>query len=344
MIIEKAKLQEALKIVEPGLADKEIPYLEQAKSFAFIDGRIITYNDEISVSHPIEGWTEIEGVVQAQKLYDLLSKLSSKELDIFINKKSELVIKAGKAKAGLTLQTEFKLPLGETIPKSKWKPLPEDFLEAIRMTVKSASNDPTDPILQNLHVNQTGFIESSDAYRVVRFTLKDELPVDTFLFPAKSASELLKIDPVEIAEGEGWIHFKTEAGTIFSCRIVLEEFPDTRSHLDVTGSRIVFPDTLKEIIGRAMVFAQRRNQLEEKIIVTLKSNVVKVRSEAESGWFEEESPATFKDKDPIIFMATPHLLKDVLNETSACVINDKRSKIKFEGSNWQYMVALRYEE
>ncbi len=344
MIIEKAKLQEALKIVEPGLADKEIPYLEQAKSFAFIDGRIITYNDEISVSHPIEGWTEIEGVVQAQKLYDLLSKLSSKELDIFINKKSELVIKAGKAKAGLTMQTEFKLPLGEVVPKSKWRPLPEEFMEAIRMTVGSASTDPTDPILQNLHVNKSGFIESSDAYRVVRFTLKDDLPVDTFLFPAKSASELLKIVPVEIAEGEGWVHFKTEAGTIFSCRIVdNEEFPNTQAHLDVTGSRIVFPDSLREVILRAMIFAQRKSQIEEKIIVTLKNNVVKVRSEAESGWFEEEVSTTFKD-EPVVFMATPYLLKDVLSETSACVINEKRSKIKFEGSNWQYMVALRYEE
>jgi len=92
MKIEKSKLQEALRIVEPGLAEKEIPYLEQSKSFAFVGGKIITYNDEISISHPIEGWGDIEGVIQAKKLYDLLSKLSAKELDIFINKKSEMII------------------------------------------------------------------------------------------------------------------------------------------------------------------------------------------------------------------------------------------------------------
>ncbi|MBN1181519.1 MAG: hypothetical protein JXB49_04470 [Bacteroidales bacterium] len=343
MIIEKIKFQEALKIVESGLADKEIPYLAQAKSYTFSKGRIATYNDEISVSHPIEGWEGIEGVVQAQKLYDLLSKLSAKELEIFINKKSELVIKAGKAKAGLTLQEQITLPIVGDIPKSKWKKLPDDFLNAVKFTYGCASTDPTDPILQNIHVNKSGFVESSDAYRVAQFTLSSEMPVGTFLFPAKSAIEMLKLSPVSIAEGDGWIHFKTDKETIFSCRIVNEEFPNTKSHLDVKGSTLTFPDNLKDVILRAMIFAERKSQIDEKIIVTLKNNIIRVRSESEGGWFEEDTPTEFKD-EPVIFMATPYLLKDILSETTACVINDVRSKILFEGDSWRYMVALRYEE
>lgn len=341
MIIERAKLQEALKIVEPGLAEKEIPYLEQAKSFAFRDGRIITYNDEISVSHPVEGWKDINGVIQAKMLYDFLGKLKTKELDIFLNKKSELVIKSDKAKAGLTMQTEFKLPVGNEV--RNWKPLPENFLDAVKFAAGCASTDSTDPILICIHVNESGYVEASDSYRIVRYELSGELGVKTFLLPAKSAMDMLKIKPVEIAEGEGWVHFQTEEGTLFSCRIIDEKFPNTTPHLDVKGNKVVFPAELKEMVVRAMTFAERKNRLDEIVKVTMKDGLLKVRSEAEiAGWFEEDIPVEYKD-EPIIFTATPYLLKDILEQTLSCVINKERNKLKFEGENWQYMAALRYE-
>ena len=66
MKVNKEKLRQALEIVRPGLANKEV--IEQATSFAFMDGRVVTYNDEISISHPVEG-IEIEGAVKADQLY-----------------------------------------------------------------------------------------------------------------------------------------------------------------------------------------------------------------------------------------------------------------------------------
>ena len=48
MKLNKADLQRALEIVKPGLANKEM--IEHSTSFAFINGKVITYNDEISLS------------------------------------------------------------------------------------------------------------------------------------------------------------------------------------------------------------------------------------------------------------------------------------------------------
>ncbi len=343
MKIEKSKLQEALRIVEPGLAEKEIPYLEQSKSFAFVGGKIITYNDEISISHPIEGWGDIEGVIQAKKLYDLLSKLSAKELDIFINKKSEMIIKAGKAKAGLTLQSELNLPIIEFTDDSKWMKLPDNFIDAIIFTSGCASTDSGDPILQNLHINADGFVESSDSFRIAKYTLSEVIDTETFLIPSKSAIEMTKIKPVEFCKDDAWVHFRTEAGTVFSCRIVNETFPDTTPHLNIKGSQLTFSDKLKEVVDRAMIFAERKNKFNEIITVSAKPGNLKVRSEAESGWFEEDIEMEY-DGDEISFIATPFLLKDILSQTTTCVINKERSKLKFEGDNWQYMVALRVQQ
>jgi len=52
MKINKNELKNALEIVKPGLANKEI--IDQSTSFAFMNDCIVTYNDEISVSHPVK--------------------------------------------------------------------------------------------------------------------------------------------------------------------------------------------------------------------------------------------------------------------------------------------------
>ena len=70
--MKKSDILQALTIVKPGLSSKDV--IEQANSFAFIDGRIITYNDELSISHPIPGLA-IEGAIKADVLYGLLSKI-----------------------------------------------------------------------------------------------------------------------------------------------------------------------------------------------------------------------------------------------------------------------------
>jgi len=105
--INKSNLQKALEIVKPGLASKEL--IEQATSFAFINGCVITYNDEISISHPVDG-LELEGAIQAEKLYSILTKLKTDEIEVTINDK-EIILQSGKSKIGLTLQSEIKLPL-----------------------------------------------------------------------------------------------------------------------------------------------------------------------------------------------------------------------------------------
>ena len=79
MKINKTELQLALEKVKPGLASKEV--IEQSTSFAFMGNRVVTYNDEISISHPVKG-LEVMGAVKAQALYSFLSKVKRDEIDV----------------------------------------------------------------------------------------------------------------------------------------------------------------------------------------------------------------------------------------------------------------------
>ena len=335
--MKKTDLQKALEIVKPGLASKEM--IEQSTSFAFMEGRVVTYNDEISISHPVEG-LEIQGAIQAEELYKLLNKLKSDKIEI-TTKKNEVLLESGRTKAGLTLQQEIKLPLEEIGEISKWKTLPEDFLRHVQFAMAACSRDMSKPVLTCVHVTKDGIIEGSDNNRIARCALEEEMPVKTFLIPATSALEVVHLHPTKIAKGEGWMHFQTDEGTVLSCRTFEDKFPDCTQFMEVEGVSVIFPKTINEVLDRAAVFAKRDYFLDETVLITLKDRRLKVKSKSESGWFEEE--INFKyDDDPVTFSITPYLLKDILSETLMSVLSEDR--LKFEGAGWEYVTMLRITE
>jgi DNA polymerase III sliding clamp (beta) subunit (PCNA family) len=335
MLIKKSNLQQALAIVKPGLAGKEV--IEQSTSFAFIGGRVVTYNDDISLSHPVEG-LEIEGAVESDKLYQFLTKVKQEEIDLEIEG-NELIITAGKARAGLVLQTEIKLPLDDELgKKGKFKPLSEQFLKFVAFCLPSTSTVASKPILQCVHVNQNGTIEASDGYRITHCELSEseEMPVETFLLPGKACPNMLKLQPILIAEGNGWVHFKTAEKTILSCRTYEGKFPETLQYLQIEGDEVTFPKTISEVLERAVIFSGAESN--EKIKVILENKRLTVTSNSTLGWFEEIVNARFEG-EKIQFLVNAGLLKEIIKETQTGTVNN--SKIVFNGEGWSFMAVLQ---
>ena len=332
MKINKIELQDALEIVKPGLASKEV--IDQSTSFAFINGRIVTYNDEISISHPVKG-LEIEGAITAEQLYKLLNKITKEEIDVTISEK-EVVLEAGRIKAGLVLQSEIILPLDAINEISKWKKLPVNFSEAINFVAPSASTDMSNQILTCVHVCKKGWIEASDGLCITKYMI-DELQY-TFLLPANTAMIVAKMQPYKIAEGKGWIHFKTKEGTILSCRILEQDsFPDTKDLFNVKGIKLTLPKEIKSILERAAIFAKRDSILDEFIEVLLTKKKLKIKATSSAGWFQEEASFDYKG-DEVIFTISPHLLRGVLSKTLDCTLS--KDKMKFVGTDWIYVTVL----
>lgn len=336
MNVNKKQLQEALEIVKPGLANKEI--IEQATSFAFLNGRVMTYNDEISISQPLEG-LDITGAIEADKLYKFLSKVKKDDVDVDI-KENELLLVSGRAKAGLTLMSEVKLPLEEVSKIGRWHDLPKEFVRLMKFAMTSCSTNMSKPVLTCVHVTKDGFIAASDGYRLIQCDLKEEMPLKELLIPATSVMEMVKTDPIQIAEGNGWIHFKNERDTIFSCRVLDDKYPSIGDHLKVEGIQINLPKNITEVLDRAAVFAKREHLLDEWIKLTAENNRLKVRSEAAIGWFEEEVNMKF-DHEKVEFSVTPYLLREIISETLTFTLGKENNRIKFEGDGWVYISLLR---
>lgn len=333
--MKRQDLLNALELVKPGLANREI--IQQSTSFAFMNGRVVTYNDEISISHPIKE-LDIEGIVQADELYKFLSKTKAEEI-VAETKDNEIQITAGKAKVGLILNQEIALPLEEIGKKSKWKTLPDDFMDAVKFTLFSCSKDMSRPKLTCLNIRKDGIIESSDGYRLTQFQIS-VIPIPAFLLPGTSAQELIKYDMNKIAHGEGWIHFKNDFDTVFSCRIFDESFPDTKKLIEVKGTQIQFPKSMQRILERAMVFAKRDHFLNESINIEIVKKKITIKAKSASGWFEESANIRYRGES-ITVSVNPAFLKDILDRLRTCILGECRAK--FEGNNWVHVALVKDE-
>lgn len=339
MKINKKELQTALEKVKPGLANREI--LEQATSFAFMGDRVVTYNDEISVSHPVEG-LNVTGAVKAQALYDFLNKIKKDEIEIEWQE-NQVVIKSGKAKAGLILEQEIKLPIEEVGEINKWKSIPEDMMEALKFCYPCCSKDLSRPILTCVNINKDS-VEASDSYQIIRYKLNKKAPVSKFLVPASSVRELVKYKVDKIAEGQGWVHFKSSDDTIFSCRILNDEFPDVTNYLEFEGMEFDFPKKTTHALEKAEVFSKADLSSGDLPTVTIEitDGEVNVTTKNEYGWFEEKIKGKHSVQDSSIkFSIGINFLSNLLSQLQNCIVGEDR--IKFEGENWTHVIAMMSE-
>lgn len=337
MEIEKNELKKALEIVKPGLANKEI--VEQTTSFAFIDGKVVTYNDEISISHPVKG-LEVGGAIKAEELYSFLSKVKKDTIDVVIEDE-RVLLKSGRAKAGFLLEAEVSLPLDEEIAKKgKWKLLPKNFLEALSFAAQSCSKNMSDPKLTCAHINENGSIEATDNYRIVKYKVDGEMPLSSTLIPATSAVEVVKLNPNKVSKGDGWIHFKNKDQTIISCRVFNETFVDIDSIISVKGEKIKIklPGNLENVLDTAHIFAKRKSVLDESVEIKITNKKIIVSSESETAEFSESIPLKYKGAT-ISFKITPYLLKDIIQKTLICYI--MKDRLVFKQKDWTYVTSLR---
>lgn len=334
--INKLDLQKALTIVKPALANKEV--IEQSTSFAFMNNKVITYNDEIAISHPLS--IDIEGVIQANELYSLLARTKDEEIQLS-TKDNKLSIKGKKYKADIKFINDVTLPYESEIGKLKeWKKLPDNFIESLKLCIFSASVDTSRPLLTCVHLNES-YIEACDNYRMIKYNF-DKSYFNKVLFPANSAKKLIQYNPIKFCSTKGWIHFITKEKTIFSSRVFEDEYPDTSSIMEVMegveGTKIRFPEETKEIIGRAEIFSRIDEgiDIDEQITLNFNKNKMTIISNGEIGNFEEVVKIEYEKKE-IEFLMNPAFLFEALNIVDSAVVG--KDILMFKNKDFIHVVA-----
>ena len=339
MKVNTKELRQALEFVRPGLAKKEM--IAQSTSFAFVAGRVITYNDEISISHPIP-LEAVVGATDAESLYKFLSRVTTEEIDVK-STDTEILISAGKAKVGILLEREIRLPLTitEVEQQATWKTLPEKFLHALRFVLFSCATNMSLPALMCVHVREDGIIESCDNFRLTQYKVEGNIP--HFLLPFSTVQELVKFDITEYYHNPtspGWVNFKTSQGTIFSSRVYEETFPDTTPIVqEGEPIAIEFPSAIEAVLARGEVFTNERNLETREMKVTIGAGVLTIQARNETGWLNESAHIRYRGAT-IAFNISPKLLRDMVCEDRCCTVDMKKRQIRFTGNEWLHIITL----
>jgi len=343
--VNRQVLQNALAIVKPGLANKE--QLEQTTSFAFLKKRVITYNDEVSISHPVSG-VDFEGAIKAEELYNLLSKLTQDEVEISCDG-TEVLIKSGRVKAGLKLEKEISLPLKEELGKiEKWKKIkePEVFIKHLNFAMLTCSHDMSQPKLTCVCVRKNGFVQGSDGFRIVQCK-GGKSPIGEYLLTTTTVSEVIKLAPLWIAKNDNWVHFKNTDNTIISCRTTNTSYVDQKKIDKLLaingGDTLQFPKTIDSIVDRVRQLAKRDFVFDENVDISIDKGKIVLNAIAHDtkSWIKESAAIKYKGK--LEFSITPLLLRGILKETRICMLSEDCRFVKFTSKegDWDYVIMLR---
>lgn len=337
METKRLALLEILNQVKPGLANKEI--LEQTTCFAFDGKRVVTYNDEIAISHPCV--LGIEGAVKAKELYALLNKLKDETIDIS-SSESELLVKGGRSKAGIRLEAEVTLPLDEIKEPKKWNKLPADFAASVDFCHFSAGKDMAKPLLTCIHVFGDT-VESCDNFRLTRKTMAGKIK-DALLLPSEAAKTLCDYAPTEYGETDGWAHFRNDAGTSFSLRTYEGQYPDIGKYMEVDNpNEIKMPADLGEILERAGVFSDSDFDHDEKVTISLSGKEMTIRGEGAAGWFEESCPVRWRGAKDISFGVHPDFLHQMLDHIKTVEVSPEQGRLRIAGDDFTHIIILEAE-
>lgn len=327
--------------LKPAIGSGEV---DQSDHILFMDGGVHAFNDEIAISQPLSD-LDFEGAVSAKEFIKFLSKLEAEEIK-FKEKNDELVIEAGKSKAGFKLRDITSAIQAITNPTPPdWISLDSEIMEAINFVSSCASRDTSLPVFNCINVHQDGWVEATDRYRIAQYIV--DIPVNTFMLPLKTAKILYKYNPDEITMiDEGWVHFSNPDGTVIVCRVYNDKFPDTTEIVKKrNGKEITFPDNIDKLIERSDAIFRTNDLEDQEVLISVKKGKITFQVENSVSWFKEECDIDYEG-EPLSFKGTPKLLKDIFKQTNIATVTDERDRLYFDGPNykWTYVAMLRKEE
>jgi len=318
-IVNRQRLSEALKLASSGLVGKEI--VEYSQSFRFTGSQIETIGSDVVTSVPME--TGVEGLIPSGKILEFLSRCKDEEITIE-SSGGEILLSGKRVKVGIPMvdaspeEQEWPAPDG-------WSSLPDGFIEAVKVVVKSAGTDITKPVLTMIHGTEN-YLEAFDNYQFTRaflggsFKKKEDL-----LIPAARVPSLLSAAPTKYHQGGSWIYFQSADGLMLGFRTMDGSFEDLDQFIP-TGPEVQFPVDIIDALQRAAVFVDSTVG-EDFCRVSLTENMILVEARGTDGWLKETTRVRFKG-EPVSMLIRPLPFAEALRYSSRAVIGESSLMLK----------------
>lgn len=331
--VNRQEIFKRLQMVSPGLATREIQ--EQSSCFVFIDGDVVTFNEEVACRITCDLGVE-KAAVAGDKLLEVLGKIPEETVDV--STENGCLLFKGKGRSfGLAMEEEIVLPIQSLEVPQKWKQIPDGFLEAVKFAVGCTLKQSERFCLTCINIHPD-YIEACDNFQLMRYPIKTGTPAPT-LVAAEAIKHIIKLDVqvVEYSFTKVWLHFKTAEGLIYSCRRYEDTYPSLNDLVEDTGGEeLTLPGSLLEAVGLAEVFS-KDNPDSDSVMLQIKENRLGVKGESGKGWYKELKKVSYNGP-PISFMILPRILEEICKNHSVCTINNRRLRV--DNGKFHYVTLL----
>jgi DNA polymerase III sliding clamp (beta) subunit (PCNA family) len=334
MQINRQQLMDVLVKVKPGLAKNEV--IEQSTHFIF-DGDVVrTYNDEIAITHHFK--SALQGAVSAQEFYGVFDKIPDEKITGTSKGDGKFLFKGKNKQVTFKIDPDITIPIIKVLGENskRWSPLPEDFSDAVKFCIFSASKNAVQGALTGILIAGKDAI-SCDNYRATKVRMKAEVK-DRLLIPGHVAGDLVKYNPIKYYQDKSWLHFINDEKTTFSCRRMEGEYPEAVFDIfRVKGKKTGLPDELADVLDRSKVVITGDLDYDKFITLTLKDGVIDSVGEGVIARIEEKTKTDYNGKEMTI-MVQPDLLIEIMRHLKEVVVG--RSHLLFKGRNIQHVILL----
>ena len=339
MKIKTEKLIKAIQAIQPAVASKEI--IHQSNMAVFTGSYLVSYDNSMMVRHPFE--SDFKCAAPFNELQKFLNKTKDESVSIDL-KDTHLELKGKRFRASLVIESDIQLPISDIPKPQKWETLTDDLIMAMKLCADLVrAGGMGRPEFTCLYFNKTEIL-SCDSFRLTKVTL-DKKMNRSFLLPAEIIPNLFKFNLIKysVSKDGSWIHFLTEDKAVISARLLEGIYPNISGITDenIKGSMIRFPDSTDEVLDRAIVFALDELSKQGEINVSIKDDVLTIRSENTKGRFNEVSKLDKPSKQELSFNIDPVFLKEILSHTKkAMLVKDKKRLIFKPEKHWIHIVSL----
>jgi len=330
----KVNRQDFLKVLNTvicGAHRQEV--LEQSNCFIFREGLVTSFNGEILATAVLKE-SPGEFAVPAHDLINLIAKFPDDEIELTI-KGNELMVAGKKKRAGLTTQNEILLPIEDIPVPKKFGKIKEGVMEALSMAAKVCSSSNEDYRVSHVQIAPDK-IQATDKLRFLRVTIDTGLK--KILVPAGPINAVSGINITSVSLTKGWLWIGNKEVKLGICCTEEEYYEDALIDgvIDMDKPNIVqLPEEMEKVLDRALIMAKDDCTRMSKIKLSKKS--ITVRTQKESGWYEERQPVKYKGDD-MELMVGLSLFKDLLNKTNKAYVSQEKMKMKKD--NVEFLVCL----
>lgn len=333
MRVSKDEFLQQLRAVESGLSKGE-GLIEQSSCFAFLKGKVMTFNDEMACQTRSGLDKSFTGAVKAAPLLRLLDKVQ----DDFIELDTEegfFLIRGKRKKAKIMMEREVTLPISAVDTPEEWISLPSRFREAVETVQECAGRDESKFTTTCIHIHPK-WIEATDRLQLSRYRIKIGVSKPC-LVRKDSLSKVITFDVTEFSETEKWIHFRNPANLILSCSRYLDQFRDLTPFLETEGTiPATLPPTIGEAAERAEIFSSE-NQDSNFVEVRLKPGNIYIKGQGASGEYAEGKSLAYEGPT-MTFIIKPKVLGQLVRRHSECLVAKDRLVVK--GDRFVYITCL----